>query len=117
MAATMERLEEYRSYNTQFCKRLLDFLSIMCMAQVRPPSSNACRSVHHFPPQSKLLLGDTNGITKPGRGRPTIKNHKPLETYLGQYGGLMLYLKEMDETVYGKLCAVHIYSASLARWC
>ena len=34
MAATMERLEEYRTYNTQFCKRLHDFLSIMFTAQV-----------------------------------------------------------------------------------
>ncbi|THG99273.1 hypothetical protein EW026_g3047 [Hermanssonia centrifuga] len=33
MAATMERLEEYRTYNSQFCKRLYDFLSIMCTAQ------------------------------------------------------------------------------------
>ena len=33
-------------------------------------------------------------------------DHKPLEAYLGRYGGLMLYLKEMDETTYGKLCAV-----------
>lgn len=35
MAATMERLEEYRTYNMQFCKRLFDFLKIMCDAQVR----------------------------------------------------------------------------------
>lgn len=34
MAASMERLEEYRTYNAQFCKRLYDFLSIMCTAQV-----------------------------------------------------------------------------------
>lgn len=29
-----------------------------------------------------------------------------MESYLGRYAGLMLYLKEMDETVYAKLCAV-----------
>lgn len=34
MAATMERLQEYRTHNTQFCKRILDFLSIMFTAQV-----------------------------------------------------------------------------------
>jgi exocyst complex component 1 len=34
MAATMERLNEYRTYNTQFCKRMFDFLSIMFVAQV-----------------------------------------------------------------------------------
>ena len=35
MAATMERLQEYRTYNSQFCKRMFDFLSIMVLAQVR----------------------------------------------------------------------------------
>lgn len=29
-----------------------------------------------------------------------------MESYLGRYAGLLLYLKEMDETVYSKLCAV-----------
>lgn len=29
-----------------------------------------------------------------------------METYLGRYAGLILYLKEMDEGVYSKLCAV-----------
>lgn len=40
MAATMERLDEYRTYNAQFCKRLFDFLKIMCDAQVCLPSSS-----------------------------------------------------------------------------
>jgi hypothetical protein len=35
MAASMERLGEYRTHNGQFCKRLLDFLSIMFKFQVR----------------------------------------------------------------------------------
>jgi hypothetical protein len=34
MAATMEMLNEYKTYNTQFCKRLFDFLSIAFVAQV-----------------------------------------------------------------------------------
>ncbi|KAJ2932691.1 hypothetical protein H1R20_g4427, partial [Candolleomyces eurysporus] len=33
MAATMERLQEYRTHNSQFCKRMFDFLSIMFTAQ------------------------------------------------------------------------------------
>ncbi|KAI0340701.1 hypothetical protein BDW22DRAFT_1360141 [Trametopsis cervina] len=94
MAATMERLEEYRTYNAQFCKRLYDFLSIM------------------FTAQSKLLLGDNNGVTKPTRGKPSVVNHKPMENYLGKYSGLMLYLKEMDENMYGKLCAAYFSAAS-----
>jgi hypothetical protein len=34
MAATMERLQEYKTHNSQFCKRIFDFLSIMFTAQV-----------------------------------------------------------------------------------
>ena len=29
-----------------------------------------------------------------------------MESYLGRYAGLLLYLKEMDETMYSKFCAV-----------
>jgi len=47
------------------------------------------------------------GSRKLGRsGRPGVVNHQDKEQYLGRYAGLMLYLKEMDEGVYGKLCAV-----------
>lgn len=35
MAAGMERLLEYKTYNSQFCKRIFDYLSIMFTAQVR----------------------------------------------------------------------------------
>lgn len=90
----MERLTEYKTYNGQFCKRLFDFLSIM------------------FTAQGRLLLGDNNGVIKPARGKPSLRNHREFETYLGRYGGLMLYLKEMDETMYGKLCAVCFFSFS-----
>ena len=45
MAATMERLDEYRTYNAQFCKRLYDFLSIMCTAQVCNTHSFAPRAL------------------------------------------------------------------------
>ncbi|KAL0578603.1 hypothetical protein V5O48_003394 [Marasmius crinis-equi] len=95
MAATMERLSEYRTHNSQFCKRIFDFLSIM------------------FTAQAKLLLGDNNGLT-PGsaKAKPTMIPHEDLETYLGRYSGLMLYLKEMDESVYGRLCATYFSAAS-----
>lgn len=91
MAATMERLEEYRMHNNQFCKRVLDFLTIM------------------FTAQSNLLLGDTNGLSSSNEvGGLVALNHRPLEIYLGRYCGLMLYLREMDETKYSKICAVSI---------
>jgi hypothetical protein len=68
--------------------------------------------------QSTLLLGDSNGLSNPGRrGRPEIKSHKDLEGHLAHYSGLILYMKEMDELTYGKLCAVSILwrSASLGN--
>jgi exocyst complex component 1 len=54
-----------------------------------------------------MTLDDIDGLTKPSnKGRPSILNHIDMEQYLGRYAGLMLYLKEMDEGVYAKLCAV-----------
>jgi hypothetical protein len=54
-----------------------------------------------------MLLGNTDGLTKAeSRGRPSMVPHQDIEQYLGRYAGLMLYLKEMDEKVYAKLCAV-----------
>ncbi|KAJ7048537.1 exocyst complex component Sec3-domain-containing protein [Mycena amicta] len=95
MAATMERLQEYRTHNAQFCKRVFDFLSIM------------------FTAQSQMLLGSTDGVTKAdARGRLKIIAHQDLERYLGRYAGLMLYLKEMDEKVYAKLCAAYFSASS-----
>ena len=40
-----------------------------------------------------------------------MKSHKELESYLDRYSGLILYMREMDEVVYGKLCAVRVSSA------
>ncbi|KAH7910703.1 exocyst complex component Sec3-domain-containing protein [Hygrophoropsis aurantiaca] len=95
MAATMERLDEYKTYNGQFCKRIFDFLSIMAVAQ------------------SKLIIEGDDGLNKPvGRGRPSILNHQEMELYLGRYAGLLLYLKEMDEAVYSKFCAAYFSAAS-----
>ncbi|KAF9229108.1 hypothetical protein BS17DRAFT_771038 [Gyrodon lividus] len=95
MAATMERLDEYKTYNAQFCKRIFDYLSIMTVAQ------------------SKLILEENDGITRPkGRRRPIIANHQSMESYLGRYAGLLLYLKEMDEAVYSKFCAAYFSAAS-----
>jgi len=86
MAATMERLDEYRTHNSQLCQRLVDFLPVMITFQ------------------SKNILEDKDK----GRARDklVIASHEPLETYLLRYQGLMRYLKEMDEPRYGKLCAV-----------
>jgi len=86
MAATMERLDEYRTHNSQFCQRLVDFLPVMITFQ------------------SKNILEDKD--KGQARDKLVIASHEPLETYLLRYQGLMRYLKEMDEPRYGKLCAV-----------
>ncbi|KAG5636373.1 hypothetical protein H0H81_008291 [Sphagnurus paluster] len=94
MAATMERLQEYRTHNLQFCKRMLDFLSIM------------------FTAQSTLLLGNTKGIKASKSRKPALVSREELEAYLGRYSGLILYLKEMDETIYAKVCAAYFSVSS-----
>lgn len=59
-----------------------------------------------------MLLGDSDGLIKGGRrGLPSFQDHQDLETYLARYSGLIVYLKEMDESTYGKLCAVRITDA------
>ncbi|KAH9937263.1 exocyst complex component Sec3-domain-containing protein [Fomitopsis serialis] len=82
MAATFERLDEYRTHNSHFCKR------------------------------AKILVGDTDGVVKTPQGRPSLMNHRTMEIYLGRYSGLLLYLKDMDEGVYAKLCAAYFAAAS-----
>lgn len=108
MAATMERLDEYRTHNAQFCKRIFDFLSIMVVAQVIAPVIRfASVLTSMYTDKSRMIMDDNNGLTKPGsKGRPFIINHLDMEQYLGRYAGLMLYLKDMDEGMYAKLCAV-----------
>jgi hypothetical protein len=63
--------------------------------------------------QSKLLVGDGSGLVRAPQALPVIALHQDIEAYLGRYAGLMLYLKEMDETIYGKLCAVRIQALFL----
>ncbi|KAL0951427.1 hypothetical protein HGRIS_008119 [Hohenbuehelia grisea] len=95
MTATNERIEDYTTHNAQFCKRLFDFISLMFVAQ------------------SKMVLGDHSGVTRSEkRGRSTLDSHKGMEDYLGRYAGLLLYLKEMNEATYGRLCAAYFSAVS-----
>lgn len=56
-----------------------------------------------------MLLGDNGGILAAnGRARPVMVQHQEMESYLGRYAGLIIYMKEMDESIYAKLCAVRI---------
>ncbi|KIO33327.1 hypothetical protein M407DRAFT_234528 [Tulasnella calospora MUT 4182] len=95
MAAGMERLDQYLTHNTQFCKRLLDFLNIAFKFKV-----------------STAAFSGQGEQQQPRSGPPTLPPHSDLETYLGRYCGLMLYLKEMDEDRYAKVCANYFSTAS-----
>lgn len=47
------------------------------------------------------------GKSKEKRPDPLmIASHIPMEEHLEGYAGLVRYMKEMDETRYGKLCGV-----------
>lgn len=95
MAATMERLEEYQTHNHQFAERTYRYLEIA------------------FTYQSTLLFSGTdNGIKMERPGRATLVNHRSLEDNLGRYSGLMLYMKEMDEGVYAKICVAYFSASS-----
>ena len=64
-----------------------------------------------------MLLGDSDGVTKStGRRRASMADHKTLERYLGRYSGLILYLKEMDEAIYAKICAVRAFCFVYCCW-
>ncbi|CCO29974.1 Exocyst complex component SEC3A [Rhizoctonia solani AG-1 IB] len=80
MSATIERLAEYKTYNQQFCTRILEFLGVM------------------FGYQSEQLL-DYAEKSKQSRTQPMLHPHTPMEKYLSKYSGLILYLREMDENL------------------
>lgn len=49
-----------------------------------------------------MLLADKDAKS----ANPIIKNHLSMEKNLVKYAGLILYMKELDEDRYQKLCAV-----------
>ncbi|KAF8330358.1 exocyst complex component Sec3-domain-containing protein [Cantharellus anzutake] len=94
MAATIERLSEYETHNNQFTTRLVGFLTVMFTAQVR--------SIH---------LSSNSIYEFSWKEYPTLPSHEKMELYIGRYSGLILYMREMDETKYSKVCATY-YSVS-----
>lgn len=89
MAAASERVHEYKNKASQFCKRLLDFLTIM------------------FKFQADQLLNPR----EPSRDNLKLPSHSTMEDFLGRYCGLMLFVKEIDYGKYQQICAVSfVYS-------
>jgi len=50
-----------------------------------------------------MLLADKDAKSS---ANPVIKTHASMEKNLVKYAGLILYIKELDEDRYQKLCAV-----------
>lgn len=98
MAATTERLEEYTFHSAQFCKRLLEFLEKTFQNEVH------------------LLLTDANRLKSLSSSQPNYKHleHTSLEESLGKYCGLLLFMKEIDSTIFSRVSAAYFASASEA---
>ncbi|GAA5999358.1 uncharacterized protein JCM10292_001230 [Rhodotorula paludigena] len=93
MAAASERVGEYRAKAQQFSKRIFDFLSIMFKFQV-----------------DQLLNPKEPGAAPRDKGK--LPSHAAMEDYLGRYCGLMLFVKEIDQTRYQHICTAYFTAMS-----
>ncbi|KAH7106760.1 exocyst complex component Sec3-domain-containing protein [Auriculariales sp. MPI-PUGE-AT-0066] len=94
MAAMIERLDEYRTHNSQFCTRLLDYLKIMFKAEA----------------SATTVTRDNNkGL---GRSSLALLPHKSMYRGLMKYSKLVHYVKEMDQPKYAKICEVYILESA-----
>ncbi|GAA6059402.1 hypothetical protein JCM10212_003634 [Sporobolomyces blumeae] len=94
MAAASERVGEYRTKASQFCKRIFDFLSIMFKFQIDQILNPKDPTL-----QAKLKAGQ-------------LPSHAAMEDFLGRYCGLMLFVKEIDATRYGQICSAYFSAMS-----
>ncbi|GAA5845649.1 hypothetical protein JCM5353_001250 [Sporobolomyces roseus] len=94
MAAASERVGEYRTKADQFCKRILDFLSIMFKFQIDQLMNPKDPSL-----QNKLKQGQ-------------LPSHATMEDFLGRYCGLMLFVKEIDSGRYSQICSAYFIAMS-----
>jgi hypothetical protein len=62
-----------------------------------------------------MLLGTTDGVMEGLRGRLVVIGHQKVEVFLGRHSGLLLYLREMDEPMYTRLCGVRTSPAVVCR--
>ncbi|KAL8293183.1 hypothetical protein RQP46_000877 [Phenoliferia psychrophenolica] len=92
MAAASERVGEYRTKASQFCKRIFDFLAIMFKYQV------------------EQIQNPKDPSAAPPAGQ--LPSHAPMEEFLERYCGLMLFVKEIDYTRYQQICAAYFTAIS-----
>ncbi|GAA5947406.1 hypothetical protein JCM3765_001664 [Sporobolomyces pararoseus] len=94
MAAASERVGEYRLKADQFCKRILDFLSIMFKFQI------------------DQLLNPKNSTLQNQLKSGQLPSHDSMEDFLGRYCGLMLFVKEIDSGRYSQICSAYFIAMS-----
>lgn len=85
-------MQEYQSSNAQFCTRLLEYLGMA------------------FQHQSDSTLAEYRKSN--GRNSLTLTPHQALGEALMQYEGLVLYVKDMEQEKYKKLCLNYITTIS-----
>jgi archaellum component FlaC len=86
--ASIHRLREYQDASAQFCKRLIDYLEIT------------------FQHQSDQALSNFKKAKRTSQSGGMLQPHTSMGEYLMMYEGLVLYIKEMDEVRYQRLCSV-----------
>lgn len=91
----MERLDEYLSYNSQFCKRIFDYLTIKFKFQVRflplplPGFRTLTENEDSFSWlfQAEEILTEKSRTGPPG-GIPSMQGHDKMEADLMKYSGV-----------------------------
>lgn len=94
MTAAAERLAEHENISTRFCKRVMDYLTVTFNVETQRLSSDPARQKALQPPQ------------------PTLLDHEPMEDVLGQYCGLLLYMKEVSPPNFSRVSAAYFASSS-----
>ncbi|SPO21773.1 related to Exocyst complex component Sec3 [Ustilago trichophora] len=94
MAAAAERLADHEAISSRFCKRVLDYLNVTFNAEAQRLLSDPARQKALQPPH------------------PSLPDHAPMEEALGQYCGLLLYMKEVSSATFSRVSAAYFASAS-----
>lgn len=94
MAAAAERLADHEAISSRFCKRVLDYLNVT------------------FNTETQRLLADPQRQQALQPPHPSLPDHEPMEEVLGQYCGLLLYMKEVSSATFSRVSAAYFASAS-----
>lgn len=99
-------MREYQENSAQFCKRLFDYLDITFKHQASWASTSTRSD------GSEVVLTGLQSDSTLAEYRKTSKKtsslapHTSMGEFLMMYEGLVLYIKEMDEERYQRLCSV-----------